>query len=206
MTAQTPDRLIYRGECVALFSDPLDDYYDQHSPRPPFGTSHSGNQRGYVALWAIVEDHLYLMAVVGRLLRRPPVKSDDRPVADGAQRFIVERRRSRKSKNRPVEPVDVDRGPHEIPLGDLIPGASGPVLANWYSGELCIPQGRMIEYVHVGYASRYERYLFIEIDKGAVISTRVAHAAKLWPKDGAGETPPARGWRHWLRRWLGRSP
>lgn len=56
-----------------------------------------------------------------------------------------------------------------LPLKDIFPDASGPVAATWYSGVLTIPQGKMLEYVHMGYASRYERYLRITVEKGKVI-------------------------------------
>jgi hypothetical protein len=55
-----------------------------------------------------------------------------------------------------------------IPLDKLFPGKSQPVLADWYSGYLVVPQGKTTEYVHMGYKSRYERYLVIHILKGNV--------------------------------------
>ena len=56
-----------------------------------------------------------------------------------------------------------------VPLADLFPGAIGPVEATWFSGTLTIPQGKQVEYVHMGYESRYERYLFLDIEKGKAI-------------------------------------
>jgi hypothetical protein len=34
-----------------------------------------------------------------------------------------------------------------------------------------VPQGRQLEYVHMGYGSRYERYLLLDIDQGNVTSS-----------------------------------
>ena len=45
-----------------------------------------------------------------------------------------------------------------------------PLFADWYSGTLRVPIGDMCEYVHMGYASVYERELFIVIQKGIVVS------------------------------------
>jgi hypothetical protein len=59
----------------------------------------------------------------------------------------------------------------EIPLSDLFAGAKGPVKATWYSGRLRVPQGRMVEHVHMGYGSRFEGYLYVDIEAGRV--TRV---------------------------------
>lgn len=64
--------------------------------------------------------------------------------------------------------VDPCSGHKRVPLAELFPGATGPVKATWYSGTLTVPQGRQIEYVHMGYESRYERYLFLDIDNGNV--------------------------------------
>jgi len=67
-----------------------------------------------------------------------------------------------------------------IPLVELFPGATGPVKATWFSGTLTVPQGKQIEYVHMGYGSRYERYLFLDIDKGKVTrSTLTSGSPKL---------------------------
>lgn len=35
MTAQTPDVLIYEGDRLSLFSNPLEAYYGDDIPRPP---------------------------------------------------------------------------------------------------------------------------------------------------------------------------
>ena len=51
-------------------------------------------------------------------------------------------------------------------------GASGPVFAHWYSGILRCPEGRLLNYVHMGYASLYERDLWIGVEGGQVIWTK----------------------------------
>jgi hypothetical protein len=40
---------------------------------------------------------------------------------------------------------------------------------DWYNGLLVLPQGKLIEYVHMGYASTYEYYKLIEIENGNYI-------------------------------------
>jgi len=59
-TAQAPDILIYEGERFALFSNPLESYYNEDNPRPSFNSHSTGNWRGYVATWKIDGDTLYL--------------------------------------------------------------------------------------------------------------------------------------------------
>jgi len=70
--------------------------------------------------------------------------------------------------------VQVDPCPNVkkmVPLAELFPGATGPVKAQWFTGTLMVPQGQQIEYVHMGYGSRYEHYLLLDIDRGNVTSS-----------------------------------
>jgi len=46
---------------------------------------------------------------------------------------------------------------------------TGGVLANWFSGKLRIPAGRMTQYEHYNYNSRFEKEIIVTIDKGYVI-------------------------------------
>ncbi|MCL2800355.1 MAG: hypothetical protein FWD28_01170 [Treponema sp.] len=43
------------------------------------------------------------------------------------------------------------------------------IKADWFSGLLIIPQGRIIRYEHMGYASTYEGYIILEIHNGNFI-------------------------------------
>jgi hypothetical protein len=58
-------------------------------------------------------------------------------------------------------------------LDALFPNSGGRVLATWYSGTLCIPEGELVEYVHLGFASRYERDRLLEIENGVLVSSSV---------------------------------
>jgi hypothetical protein len=69
--------------------------------------------------------------------------------------------------NRVVEGSCSNNAP-EIPLEKIFPGKKGPIEATWYTGTLRIPRGKMLEYVHMGYSSRYEKTLLIHIEKGKV--------------------------------------
>lgn len=44
------------------------------------------------------------------------------------------------------------------------------VFANWFSGEIRIPQGEMLDYIHLGYATLYEKDLFLVFKNGILIS------------------------------------
>lgn len=40
------------------------------------------------------------------------------------------------------------------------------VKVDWLTGLLVIPHGKLVQYIHMGYASTYEKYIILELDKG----------------------------------------
>jgi len=64
-------------------------------------------------------------------------------------------------------------GGGEASLATIFPDYPDRVFAHWYSGTIRIPQGKLLNYVHMGYGSTYERDLFLEIEKGVLKNTRV---------------------------------
>lgn len=57
------------------------------------------------------------------------------------------------------------------------------VFAEWFSGKLRIPHGKMLRYVHQGYASIYEKELFLKIEKGKLVSSYVIDNKKRLEKE-----------------------
>ena len=55
----------------------------------------------------------------------------------------------------------------------IFPGFPKQVFAHWYSGNLRVPKGKMLEYVHMGYGSKYEQDLLIDVEKGVVVKTHI---------------------------------
>lgn len=60
-------------------------------------------------------------------------------------------------------------GYDEVGLDYLFPGKE-IVFANWFSGEIRIPKGEILDYVHMGYASLYERDILLVIKNGTIIN------------------------------------
>ena len=60
-------------------------------------------------------------------------------------------------------------------LETIFPGYPDRVFAHWYSGTIRLPQGKQLEYVHMGYSSTFERDLFLNVERGVVVATRVQH-------------------------------
>ncbi len=56
-------------------------------------------------------------------------------------------------------------------LETFFPGFPDRVFAHWYSGQVRLPMGQQLEYIHGGYASTYEQDLLIDFDQGVVSQT-----------------------------------
>ncbi|MFH1050861.1 MAG: hypothetical protein V1779_08040 [bacterium] len=48
-----------------------------------------------------------------------------------------------------------------------------PIFADWYSGTIIVPQGRLLKNIHLGYKQIYEEEIQIEIEQGFVQSIAV---------------------------------
>jgi len=51
----------------------------------------------------------------------------------------------------------------------LLPG--DPLFADWFSGVLRVPQGQLLQYVHMGFESVFEKDLFVTIERGIVVGS-----------------------------------
>lgn len=56
-----------------------------------------------------------------------------------------------------------------LEMNDIFPGQD-KVFADWYSGEIQIPTGELLEYVHMGYASIYEKDIFLVFINGKLVN------------------------------------
>lgn len=142
-TAQFPDKIIYQGQEEPLFINPLEQYFDQGHMKPNIfmdGVISSACWRGYIATWKIIKNNLYL-----KKIEKEYYKEKEYYYKEGYETEL-----------------------REIPLSELFPQAKDSVHAVWYSGTLRIPQGKRLRYVHMGYASVYEREIHIKISKGIV--------------------------------------
>ena len=65
--------------------------------------------------------------------------------------------------------LDAEGKTEEVGLSFFFPDQK-QVFAEWFSGELCVVVGKLVNYVHAGYGSTYEKDLIIQIEKGVVKS------------------------------------
>ena len=59
----------------------------------------------------------------------------------------------------------------EAKLESIFPKFPDRVFAHWYSGTIRLPQGKLLNYVHGGYLSVYERDLLLTFEKGVLVGT-----------------------------------
>jgi len=67
--------------------------------------------------------------------------------------------------------TDARDGRFRSVLADVFGAGSRPV-ATWFTGNLVVGAGEIVRYVHMGYASEYERYIVIEVKAGAAAQPR----------------------------------
>lgn len=130
-TAQIPDILIYKGEEYALFSNPLEEYFEKHpDEKPQSDVTNTALWRGYIATFEIKDNQLFIKDI--------EIQYYDEISDEYLWRSVIE---------------------------EVFPNQK-EVKVDWFTGLLVIPQGKLVNYVHMGYASTYENYILFEIDKG----------------------------------------
>lgn len=55
----------------------------------------------------------------------------------------------------------------------LFPGCYEKIFANWFTGTIKCGQGELLNYVHMGFNSTYERDLMLEFEEGVLVDTHV---------------------------------
>ena len=69
----------------------------------------------------------------------------------------------------------------EVDLNYIFPNHE-KVFADWFTGEIIIPLGEMLQYVHLGYESLFEKYLILKLRRGVVVSEKEI-SSKEWQKE-----------------------
>ncbi|HOP06696.1 MAG TPA: hypothetical protein PLF13_05315 [candidate division Zixibacteria bacterium] len=142
-TAQNADRIIVEGSEYSLFNEPLEWYFAKYCKRPQVLTGGIRSTDCWRGYVATWELQHDSLFLIK--------VSKEYPIATGAHQTEW----------------------CELPLNELIPGADYPLFASWFSGILCLPQGKLLNYVHLGYASRYEKNMVFALDSGCVTARGV---------------------------------
>ena len=70
-----------------------------------------------------------------------------------------------------IELSAVSQNGDSLSLSDVFDGQE-KVFAHWFNGEVRCPEGKLLNYVHGGYASTYEKDIFLTFEKGVLVSER----------------------------------
>lgn len=157
-TAQEPDILIVDGKVEYLNTNPLADWLALNPKALPGSDEiSSSNWRGYIATWEVAGGKLWLrrvdvMRAQGTVKRTVSVMTFDKngKLVEGA----------------PKEEEMTNYVRHDV-RSEMFPNR-GDVVADWYSGTLIVPKGEVVNYVHMGYGSTFERYTVIWVRRGEV--------------------------------------
>ena len=126
-TGQAGDRLIWNGDTLTLFSNPLELRIDM------FGEKEAGVNttcwRGYIAEWTLIENEIYLTNILSCNYYDDGIKSNLKTVFGSEYE-------------------------------------DGKVKATWINGNISVPKGKLIHYIHSGYGSFYEIELILTFKDG----------------------------------------
>jgi hypothetical protein len=143
-TGQVPDKLVLNGKEFDLYSNPLEAFYPNEKNRPLFMI---GPFEMVSSNW---RGYVASWAIENNALYLTGI--DSWTCAGN----------SRKSCRR----VTLSRL-----FGKRV--VAGRVRADWFTGELRAPDGKQLQYVHMGYGSIYERDIIIQVKAGRVTEQTV---------------------------------
>jgi hypothetical protein len=157
-TAQIPDLIIYKGDTLSLFSCPLDSYPDQSlvTPQGLFGGTgcfYTACWRNYIATWEIINNELFLIEIRNAC-------------------YPTEMRGVSVSYKARVDKENI--GSEYADLKTLFAGRfrNGRVKADWVTGNLFSPRGRLMLYYHDGFQSIYENELEFRLENGKLVDIK----------------------------------
>lgn len=142
-TGQVPDYLVYKGDTIAIFSNPLEKYFELTGKRELIdfvGCGSTACWRGYKAIWELKDDKLYLVQVTS----------------------------CHKSCGLEIKNANLKKM-----------FGTETVFADWFTGKIIVPQGERVQYIHMGYASIYEKELHISFKSGIRTSEKTISNEKI---------------------------
>ena len=146
-----------------MLSAPLESYLDQASKLPQFVAPSPILRRGYLGTWEFVDGKLYLIELRGNDLKGETVYS---PLAlESLFKGKIERISDYEGIH-PAPGSSISAVGRSARLGGRVEKTS--VFADWYSGTLCLPSGKLLADACSGFLRVYERHRLIEIDCGCV--------------------------------------
>jgi hypothetical protein len=171
MTAQEGDKLLYEGTTYIIASEPPLSLAEPDIYEVRFTPGRTSCWRGYMAEWALKDDKLYLLGVEGSALVTDLVSYTEEKLrlAKLLRQGEITPEQNEKMLKEIKESLTAER---DIDLKFLF-NTTEPVFAGWVSGIIRVPMGKMLRYVHMGYASVYRKDMFLSFSSGILKETRV---------------------------------
>ena len=144
-TAQQGDILLLEGKKYSIYTNPLEPYLSLNPGKLPKAEAYSTANWRGYVATWQVKDNRLMLTDVGIL-------------------HSVSNKNNEGDRSTEMRSV----------IAEMFPGQK-EVLAEWFSGHVIIPNGQLVNYVHMGYASIYEKYILLRVEKGLV--------ARKWESD-----------------------
>jgi hypothetical protein len=154
-TGQQPDVMIYKGKVYRLFANPLEEFFKDKKNRPLFRVEPNVVSTGN---W---RGYVATWTIENGFLYLVNIRAwiCDELNEESCRRVKLSKLFGRRYRN-------------------------GKVKADWFSGELRMPEGKLRQYVHMGYGSVYERELILSVASGRVVRTStVDNTRKTLPSE-----------------------
>ena len=150
MTRQIPDRLRFQRRVHNLFTEPLESYFDDQHPKPKaFTGSCTACWRGYVAGWSIKRGKLYLEKLDPFCYGWPETEEFG---------FTFD---AASGLNLPTMPNYLNK---------VFPNSATPILADWFTGELCYLSLKFYWGKFVSEWESLEAASVMHVEKGCIVS------------------------------------
>lgn len=152
-TAQVPDIITYEGKKRPLMTNPLETFFKE-GERPKFRTSPAST---VTSNW-----RGYVASWEVR---------DDTLYLVGLDSWVC----------KDLHPENCERADLKKLFGEKF--RDGKVKADWFTGDLRMSDGELLQYVHAGYASVYERDIILTVSAGKITGKQVIDNTKMKPKE-----------------------
>jgi hypothetical protein len=110
----------------------------------------TANWRGYTTSWEVRDDRLYLTGLSGDVCKRRPEAGAEPSSWCRVGHF-----------------GECDR--QQVRLTDLVRVPPGGIFAEWVNEEVRIARGPAVNYVHLGWGSRFEHEERLDVEEGLVV-------------------------------------
>ena len=158
-TAQFSDYLILNGKKYSLHSNPLEEYFEEYPDnRPETSGRCSALWRGYVATFEIKNKKLVLNDI--------KIMIDSNKWKSAKREFFEKDKTKDDDEYYKEDYKEVKLTWYQEVIAEF---TQKEFVVDWFTGVLVLPYGKIINYVHMGYASTFENYILLEIDEGKLI-------------------------------------